>query len=107
MRATEQAIWQRRASAELVRILQSHRDLPAIVWTVGSAGAVLIGTVTGPAPAGHIRATFHAWRIALAVAEASEFDMGGGSSSLRAELKRDGVRVLLAATVLDDDGRTW
>ncbi len=57
----ERALWQRRAAAELAAILDAHRDLPVIAWTVGPAGSVLIGQVSGLAPAVRVREAFGAW----------------------------------------------
>ena len=48
----DQARWQRRAAAELAAILDGHRDLPCIAWTVGPAGSVLAGQVERPGPGG-------------------------------------------------------
>lgn len=65
----ERAAWQRRIGGELAAILQMHRDLPIITWTVGSAGATLVGQVSGLAPAAEVRTTFEAWRAALMLTE--------------------------------------
>ena len=46
----ERAWWQRQAAAGLASILDPHPDLPAIAWTVGPAGSVLIGHVNGLSP---------------------------------------------------------
>jgi hypothetical protein len=47
----DHASWQRQAAAELARILEGHPELPCIAWTVGPASSVLIGQVSGLAPA--------------------------------------------------------
>jgi hypothetical protein len=47
----QRAGWQRRAAGELAAILDAHRDLPIIAWTLASAGSSVVGHVTGPAPA--------------------------------------------------------
>jgi hypothetical protein len=100
----EQADWQRRDAAVLAAILDTHRDLPVIAWTVGAAGAMLSGRVTGPGPAAAVRAVFHDWRSALGLAEHSETVGEAGTCYLRAVGRRDRVRLALTATVFDDDG---
>ena len=61
----ERAAWQRRAAAELAAILDAHDDLPLITWTVGPAGSVLVGRVSGLGPAARVREVFTAWRKGL------------------------------------------
>lgn len=100
---SERNRWQCRAAAELTQILQGHRDLPRIAWTVGPAGCNLAGHVNGLAPAATVRAAFDAWRAALALGEHAETaSRGGGVVYLRAAACREGVRIGLTATVLDD-----
>ena len=99
---SERAWWQRRAAAELASILDGHRDLPCIAWTVGPAGSVLTGHVNGLAPAAQVREAFCAWRDALALAEAPRQQMSGGTSWLHAAARRAQVKVRLTATVFDD-----
>jgi hypothetical protein len=98
----ERAAWQRRAGGELAAILQTHRDLPIIVWTVGSAGATLVGQVNAVAPAVEVRAAFQAWRAALMLPERAEVTSRAGTVYLRAAARRNGVHIGLTATVLDD-----
>ncbi len=62
----EPAGWQRRAAAELGRILAARPGLPCINWTAGPAGSVVVGQVSGLAPAGQVRPVFQAWRLARA-----------------------------------------
>jgi hypothetical protein len=100
----EQSGWQRRAAAELAAILQQYRDLPAITWTVGPAGCVLLGRVTGPACAAERRAVFAAWRAALALEEHAEPVRAAGTAHLHATARRNRARVRLTATVLDAEG---
>jgi hypothetical protein len=100
----EQAGWQRRDAVVLAAILDTHRDLPVIAWTVGPAGAMLSGRVPGRGPAAAVRAVFHDWRLALCLAEHSETVGGSGICYLRAVGRRDRVRLSLTATVFDDDG---
>jgi len=99
----ERALWQRRAAAELAAILDAHRDLPVITWTVGPAGPVLVGQVNGLAPAVQVREVFGAWRQALALEEERGHQMGGGTSWLHAAARRRQVKVRLTATVFGDE----
>ena len=99
----EQASWQRRAAAVLAALLDTHRDLPAIAWTVGPAGAMLSGRVAGLGPAATVRAVFHDWRSALCLVEHSETVGGPGTCHLWAAASRDRVQLALTATVFDDD----
>jgi hypothetical protein len=98
----ERAAWQRRAGNELAAILRTNRDLPIIAWTVGSAGADLVGHVNALAPAAEVRAAFHAWRAALMLPERVEATSGSGSVYLRAMADRNRAHVALTAVVLDD-----
>ncbi|HEX2805045.1 MAG TPA: hypothetical protein VHN80_02600 [Kineosporiaceae bacterium] len=101
---TEQWLWQRRAVGELAAILALHRDLPAIAWTVTSAGCTLAGHVNTLVSAGQVRATFARWSQALDLDEtAGEHAAGGGTVYLQATADRHQVRVRLAATVFDDE----
>jgi hypothetical protein len=100
----ERARWQRRAAAELAAILDAHRDLPVIAWTVGPAGSVLAGQVSSLAPAARVREMFCAWRLALALEDYREHQMSGGAMWLHAAARHHQVKVRLTATVLDDDG---
>ena len=101
----ERAGWQRRAAAELGRILAAHPDLPCISWTVGPAGSVVVGQVSGLAPAGQVRQVFQAWRLALELEEYREHGMSSGTAWLHAAARRPEVRVRLTATVFPgDDG---
>lgn len=99
----ERAGWQQRAARQLAVILDAHRDLPIIAWTIGTAGAMLIGNVAGLAPAGQVRRVFDTWRIALMLTEYSECAFAGGTTYLRAAASRDRVRVKLTATLTADE----
>ena len=101
---SERAWWQRRAAAELVAILDACPGLPCISWTVGPAGSVLVGQVSGLAPAVQVRAVFAAWRLALALEDGREQKMSGGTMWLHAAARRHEVKVRLTATVFDGDG---
>lgn len=94
----ERAAWQRRAAAELARILDAHRDLPLITWTVGAAGSVLVGRADSRS-----RVSFDAWRGALALVEHHEHT-SGTVTSLSAKVYRNSVRVVLLADLLDEAG---
>ena len=100
----ERNLWQRRAAVELVRILQEHRDLPVIAWTVGTAGSVLVGHVNGLRPAAMARASFDAWTVALAVTQRREYsDLA--LTCLTAKVRRDNVDIVIRVDLLlDEDG---
>jgi hypothetical protein len=98
----ERSGWQQRAARELTAILDAHRDLPIIGWTIGTAGAILVGHLGGPTPARQVRQEFDAWRTALTLTEPSECTFAGGTTHLRAETSRGRVRVKLTATVPTD-----
>ncbi len=99
----ERAWWQRQAAAELTAILDAYPDLPRIAWTVGPAGSVLAGRVSGLAPAAQVREVFTAWRRALALAEDPGQQMSGGTTWLHAAARRGLVKVRLTATVFGDE----
>jgi hypothetical protein len=100
----ERALWQRRAAAELAAILGACPDLPVIAWTVGPAGSVLAGRVSGLAPAARVREVFGAWRLALALADYRERQMSGGTVWLCAASRRHEVKVRLTANVFEGEG---
>jgi hypothetical protein len=97
--AGERAAWQRPAALELAAILETHRDLPAIAWTVAAAGATLVGQVSGPGSAGRVAQVFDLWRAALMLTEHYEITVAAGGTYLRAAADRRRVRVRLTATV--------
>lgn len=103
---TERAGWQRRAAAELASILDAHRDLPVIAWTVGSAGANLVGRVNGLASAVMVREVFDTWRVALTLDVPGESTSGDETVHLYAVADRNRVRVALTAMVLDEGPET-
>lgn len=91
--------WQLQAARELAVILDAHPGLPLITWTVGPAGGVLAGQVTGLA-AGRARAAFTAWQQALGLDDVTEIPASGGKPAwLRARALRSGVRVIVTAAV--------
>jgi hypothetical protein len=100
----ERSWWQRRAAAELVAILDAHRDLTPVAWTLGRDGSTLVGRVDVTGPPEHVRAVFHDWRSVLTPAEAqySETVCGSGACYLRVVAWRDRVRVAVTATIYDD-----
>jgi hypothetical protein len=101
----EQAGWQRRAASVLAAILDAHRGLPVIAWTVAPAGSALLGQVNSLASADEVRHRFHAWRAALGLSEHSETACAGQTARLRAWGYRNRVRVVLVASVFDDGGQ--
>ena len=105
----ERAGWQYRAARELAAILDAHRDLPVIGWSIGSAGAVVVGQVPGLAPRAQVRHVFDLWRAALMLTEHSECTFASGTTYLRAQDSRGRVRVTLTATVpaLADGQMAW
>jgi hypothetical protein len=100
----DRARWQRQAARELARILDACRDLPCIAWTVGPAGCVLAGRISGLAPARQVRDVFDAWRAALALAEDRGQASGAGTVFLHAAARRHGVKIRLTATVFSEQG---
>jgi hypothetical protein len=95
----ERALWQRRAAAELAAILGACQDLPVIAWP---AGSVLVGRVSGLAPAAQVREVFGAWRLALE--DYREHCSGAGTVWLCAASRRHQVKVRLTANVFEDEG---
>jgi hypothetical protein len=106
----DRAGWQRRAAGELIAILDAHRDLPIIGWTIGTAGAGLVGNVSALACGGQVRQTFDTWRAALMLTERGECTVAGGTTYLRAHASRNRVQVTLTATAaapLDGETVAW
>ena len=99
----ERSRWQRRAAAELIGILEAHKDLPVIAWIVGPAGSILVGQINGLAPADQVWDAFDAWRTALKLGEHSQTVTGGGTIYLRAVAYRNQVHVAVTATVFGDE----
>jgi len=97
----ERYIWQRRAAAALVALLDKHRHLPAITWTVGT-GSVLMGRVNGLQPAASARAVFDAWTAALAIDERREHT-SHAMTYLVAHTRRDSVDIGLQANLILDE----
>jgi hypothetical protein len=98
----DRAGWQRRAAAELARILEGHPELPCITWTVGPAGSVITGRVSGLAPSRQVRQAFRAWQQALGLGECSERPGGRGTARLHAADRSGEVTVRLTATVFGE-----
>jgi hypothetical protein len=98
----DRAGWQRRAAAELARILEGHPELPCITWTIGPAGSVITGRVSGLAPSRQVRQVFRAWQRALGLGECSERPSAGGAAWLHAADRSGAVTVRLTATVLGE-----
>lgn len=97
----ERYIWQRQAAMALVRLLDKHRDLPSIVWTVGT-GSNLMGRINGLQPAATARAVFDAWAAALKLDERPE-DAQLGLTYRRARARRDSVNIALVADLILDE----
>lgn len=89
---------QLKAARELAAILGDCGDLPLITWMAAPAGLVL----SGPAPAGRVRAVFGAWREALAL-DCREWPGGGGTVRLHAAGRRGEVKVRVSATVSGEE----
>ena len=99
----ERSGWQHRAATALVRLLDKHRELPVIAWTVGPAGSVLVGRVNGLQPTATARAVFDAWTAALALGEYREHTHIA-LTCLSAQVHRDSVTIVLQADLVVDDG---
>jgi hypothetical protein len=99
----DRARWQLQAARELAVILGDCAGLPLITWTVAAGGAVLAGKVNGPASAGQVRATFAAWREALALEECREWPGGRGTVRLHASGRRGEVRVRVSAAFFEEE----
>jgi hypothetical protein len=97
----DRARWQRQAAAELCRILDDCAGLPPIAWTVGPAGCLLAGRISGLAPPGQVRAAFTAWRAALALEDHREQPGGGETVHLHAAARRGGVKIRVTATIFE------
>jgi hypothetical protein len=103
----ERNAWQRRAAAALVGLLDEHRDLPVITWTVGPAGSVLVGRVNGLQPSATARAVFDAWTAALGLDERRE-RTHLTLTYLSAQARHDSVTILVLADLIlggEDEGR--
>ena len=100
----DRAGWQRQAAAELARILEGHPGLPCITWTVGPAGSVLVGRVSGLIPPQQVRTAFLAWQQALGLGECTEQPSGDGTSRLHAADRSREVTIRLTATVFSEGG---
>ncbi len=96
----DRAGWQRQAVRELAAIIEDCAGLPLIAWTVGPAGPVLAGRVTGLLAAGQARAVL---RAALALKESRERPGSGGTVFLQAFAHRGGVKVRLTVTVFEEE----
>jgi hypothetical protein len=92
---------QLQAARELAVILGVVGDLPLLVWTVVPAGPLLAANLTGPAPAGQMRDTLAAWRVALGLEDYREWP-GGGTTRMHAAERRGEVRVRISASVFEE-----
>jgi surface antigen len=98
----DRAGWQRRAASELARILEGHPELACITWTVGPAGSVITGRVSGLAPSRQVRQVFRAWQRALGLGEGHQTRGGGGTAWLHAADRSGKVTIRLTAAVLGE-----
>lgn len=98
----DRAAWQRRAAHTLTTILHEHPHLPAIVWTIASAGAALTAHITTPRHPSHSERVFTAWATALDLTEHRAHDPDGILIRLRAHGHLDGTRINLSATTSKD-----
>lgn len=99
----ERAAWQRRAAIQLTQILDAHRDLPTVVWTVSNVGSTLVGRVTCLGSSSGVRAKFDAWCQVLSLNGRTERLSSSGSAWLWATTQTGPVAVTLTATVLLDE----
>ncbi|MEQ7011202.1 hypothetical protein ABN028_34025 [Actinopolymorpha sp. B17G11] len=111
--ATDRWVWQRRAHLVLGQILHLGRPrpvgrgLPAIAWTIGDVGALVMGRadstrIDGVSPL----EAFEAWREALRLQEFRDHhDQSLGQRRLTAWTRRfDGlVQVTVVAEIWDDE----
>ena len=97
------ALRQARAALALAEIIGGCGDLPLLTWTVIPAGSVLHGKVTGPAPAGQVRAAVAAWRGALGLEDYREWPGGRGTTRLHATGRRGDVLVRISASVSGEE----
>jgi hypothetical protein len=100
---SDQIAWQRRAAGLLTQLLLRYSHLPALSWTVGNAGCTLTGTVSTLPPEEEIRQAFAAWADVLGLT-VTPARVDSVSTRLMATGRRDGVRLLLAATIYAEDG---
>lgn len=105
-RAREHLSWQLRCARVLTDLLTraAATGLPVIAWTVGHAGAILVGHCYGRT-APERRTQFEAWCAAAGASPEQEFTTPGGTIHLRAVASRvDGlVDVVLLADLYAED----
>lgn len=97
---TERAAWQRRATDTLHTILREHPHLPAIAWTIATAGCALTARVTIAGDIARNEAAFTAWATALHLSERRTQD--GLFIRLSAHGQLDGTRINLSAITPND-----
>jgi hypothetical protein len=100
-----QVAWQRRAVAVLGVLLQRAESdaVPVVEWEVGDVGPSLRGRCAGSSVAARVEA-FDAWRALLGRADRVTEDRIGPLRRKIASWERyQGVHVVLAADLLDDD----
>lgn len=103
---TDQIVWQRRAAGLLADILRNHTirhpHLPPLSWTVGNAACVLTGTVSTLLTEAEIREAFTGWSDVLGL-NAGPARTDSISTRLMATGRRDGVKLVLTATIYAGD----
>jgi hypothetical protein len=99
---TDQIAWQRRAAGALTAILLRYPHLPPLSWTVGNAGCTLTGTVSTLLTEAEIRDAFTSWREVLGLS-ATPARTDTISTRLLATGRRDGVRLVLTATIYAEE----
>ena len=117
-RAAEQIAWQRRAAAVLAKILEraAAEGLPPMAWTVGAAGAGLLGRAVAH-PMDRRRDDFSTWRASVGTwagqAADHERERTGSDGTTRlvdqwerlqiAGAKIPGVTITLTAELYEED----
>jgi hypothetical protein len=96
---SEQAAWQRRATQLLGRLLTTFPTLPVIAWTVGPAGATLVGRCAYPNDPAARRTAFAT--CAVLGARPRPDHTSGDVTHLHAFGEIDGVRITLMAEIFN------
>jgi hypothetical protein len=100
-----QVAWQRRAVAVLGELLQRAESeaVPVVEWEVGDVGPALLGRCAGPSVPAQVEA-FDAWHALLGPADrVTENRIGALTRKIASWERYQGVHVVLAADLLDDD----
>lgn len=105
----EQTAWQRQTVAILADVLaqSAKTGLPVLSWTIGNAGASLVGRSLAQ-PSTDRRAALSAWADELDIELHEHASNGVIRLTGKAEQRRFGPRfatVVLACDIYDDDGQ--